>query len=212
MIKILLFEDKLGVTQAYQSIWQLLLLRAGMGGASVAHRKTFTAFGNRIQLLFRNGNRVAPGFNPDPDAQRMLATWVESQITTIKPDIVLCCDAALTFLVNPEWNQSTLDNLRGGAYEIHGVPFLITLPITVWHQKKNEKDLARLNEGYTDKEKWEIDHGGDQTDSEELNGMWLEPMTIPYGKFVLQADLNKAHRIIQKRKLLEITANHEVVL
>lgn len=203
-INILVFEDKLGITTGYEIIWQQLLIKSRLIGAKVAKRKSFTVFQNKVQLLTHSGNRKMPGFNPDPRVQQQLLSWVESQIATVKPDITLCMDQALTFIVNPEWNQSTIDNLRGGVYRVMDRPFMIMLPISAWHQKKSEKDIARLNEGFTDKEEWEEEHGGDETDSEVINGMWLEPMVVPYGKFVLVTDLEKAFRIIQRERTIQL--------
>lgn len=210
MPKILLFEDKLGITAGYESIWRNLLVKAGLIGVDVIHRNAHTALGKRHQLLVRKGNRKAPGFNPDPRVINAVATWAGSQIALTKPDLCLCMDPALLFMANPDWDQATLDNLRGGVYKVDGIPFIIMLGIAAWHNKKREKDIAKLNDGYTDREEWEEEHrsesesgdesgdeGDDEERHEEVGHVWLEPVSIPYGKFVLLKDLEKANRILR---------------
>ena len=199
----LLFEDKLGITAGYESIWQQLLLQQGFSGVSVERRSAYKALGGKLQLLIRKGNRVSPGFNPDPTTRRLVRTWVEQQMNIVKPTVCICMDPSLLFLFNEDWDQSTLDNMRGGHYEFLGVSFIISLGISAWHNKKSQKDIARLNEGYTDKEEWEAEHGGDEQDTEGLGAIWLEPVSVPYGKFVLRADLGKANRVM-RRAIMDI--------
>lgn len=200
---ILLFEDKLGITSGYESIWQTLLMKTGLVGLTIHRRSTYKALASKIMLLTKKGNRKSPGFNEDPAAQHALRNWVSSQINQTKPTLIICMDPALFFLFNSDWNQATTDNMRGGNYNLAGIPCIISLPLSAWHTKKSEKDIARLNEGYTDKEEWEEDHGGDETDSENPGAIWLEPMSVPYGRFVLQKDLEKVSRVL-RRRILEI--------
>lgn len=194
----LLFEDKLGITAGYESTWQQLLLKEGFGGVVVDRRSAYKALGDRIQLLIRKGNRVSPGFNPDYQTQRVIREWVEMQLSNVKPTVCICMDPSLLFLFNEDWDQATLDNMRGGHYEYLGVSFIISLGISAWHAKKSQKDIARLNDGYADKEEWEAEHGGDEQDTEGLGAIWMEPVSVPYGKFVLRADLGKANRVMRR--------------
>lgn len=193
---ILLFEDKLGITTGYESIWNGLLGVTGLLPYPLHRRSTYKAYGSKFQLLVKKGNRKSPGFNPDLEVQRELRLWVTRELNNIKPMIVLCMDPALFFLMNPDWDQATPDNMRGGVYEINGIPFICMLSISAWHNKKSDKDIARLNDGYTDEEEWEEEHGGDESDTENVGAIWLEPVSVPYGKFVLRKDLDKAYRIL----------------
>lgn len=195
---ILLFEDKLGISSGYESYWQMMLVKAGLSSTDVYRRSTFGSLGHRVQLLTTSGNRKAPGFNPDKKVQEVLTRWTKDQIELLKPRICLCMDPALLFLFNPDWDQATLDNLRGGHYKLHGVHTVVMFGMSAWYANKREKDIARLNDGFTDKAEWEEEHGGDETDSDDLNNMWLEPLSIPYGRFTLQMDLNKASRILKR--------------
>lgn len=196
---ILLFEDKLGITSGYESIWQGLLLSAGLAGVTIARRSSFKAFGNRVQLLTRKGNRKAPGFNPDPSVRSTLTSWVHAELNKTRALVIVCMDPALFFLMNPDWDQATPDNMRGGVYEFQGVPLIGILPMSAYFSKKSSKDIARLNEGYSDKDEWEADHGGEEQDAESTE-VWLEPITVPYGKFVLLRDMQKVSRIYKRRR------------
>lgn len=196
---IILFEDKLGISQGYEYIWDGLLAKVGLIGVPIYRRNSFRKFGNSFQLLTRKGNRKAPGFNPDIRIQRILVKWIQSELKEIQPGLCIVMDPAILFILNPDWNQATIDNLRGGVYYVDGVPFLVSFPISAWHNQKKEKDIARLNEGFTDEDEWEAEHGGDETDGDSENmQIWLEPMAVPYGKFVLQKDLEKAKRVYER--------------
>lgn len=196
---VLLFEDKLGISSGYESIWTNLLMNSGLVGKDIVRRNSFRSLGTKVQLLVKHGNRKAPGFNPDPQARHQIRQWVMSQVQNVAPAAIICMDPAILFIFNPDWDQATLDNLRGGVYKLLGIPTVVTLPITAWHTQKKEKDIARMNEGFIEEEEWEEEHGGDETDS-ELNQLWLEPLVVPYGKFVLRSDLEKLARILRRQK------------
>lgn len=200
--KILLFEDKLGISVGYENIWVSLLMKTGLHQHEIIRRNSFKTLGRKVELLTKKGNRKSPGFNPDQQAQYQIRQWVNTQIQTLDPSAIICMDTAILFLFNPDWDQATLDNLRGGVYKAFNKPVLISLPITAWHTQKKEKDIARMNEGFTEEEEWDTEHGGDETDS-EVNKIWIEPIVVPYGKFVLRSDLEKLARILKRQKETE---------
>ena len=191
---VILFEDKLGISAGYEGIWQRLLLQTGFGGIEVYRRNIYQRMGKKVQLLIRNGNRKAPGFNPDPKVKRAVGEWVQSQVEAVNPGLLLVMDPAMFWIFNGDWDQATPDNLRGGVYNYNGIPAVIMVGISAWHNKKREKDIARLNDGFTDQDDWEEEHGGDETDSETTD-VWIEPLSIPYGRFILSSDLQKARRV-----------------
>jgi hypothetical protein len=196
--KILLFEDKLGVSDGYQSIWTTLLLGVGILANDVYRRNAYRTFRN-YQLLIRQGNRVSPGFNTDEQIQAMLTDWVRTEVNNVNPDLILVWDPAIYFLMNPEWAQATPDNMRGGVYQLFGIPAVCTLPISAWNTKKSEKDIARLNDGFTDKDEWLEDQEDESDDDENgTTAIWMEPVSVPYGKFVLRRDLEKAKRVMDR--------------
>lgn len=199
MLKILLFEDKLGITTGYESIWQSLLLQTGFTSVDVNRRNSFRSLGTKVRLLHSSGKRKAPGFNPDPAAQAIIRAWVLKQVEVLEPDAIIVMDPVILFMMNPDWDQATLDNLRGGVYRIQQRPAIVMLPISAWHTQKKETDLARLNSGFTEESEWEEEHGGDEIDA-DLNDMWIEPVVVPYGKFVLKSDLIKTRRILERIK------------
>jgi len=194
---IVLFEDRLGISSGYETIWHSLLNSNGLAGQEVIRRSTHRTFGKRMQLLITKGNRKSPGFNPDHGVQAALNEWVKTQLRQLRPDGCICMDPAILFMMNPDWDQATLDNLRGGVYRILDIPFIVSLPISAWHTQKKEKDIARMNEGFTDKDEWEEEHGGDETDG-DITSVWIEPIVVPYGRFVLNRDLQKFKRILER--------------
>ena len=201
--RILWFEDKLGVTDGYMPIWTGLMAASKLpNGFSLLSidfirascYKSLNSLG--LQFLVKQGNRIQPGFNPDESVQHRLTSWVMESIKRADPIMCISTDPALGFLANPDWSQATSDNLRGGVYEVANRPWLCTLPISAWHQKKSSKDIAKLNEGYTNKQDWEEDREEDEEDdSDAKENFWMEPYTVPEGKFVLRADMMKAARI-----------------
>jgi len=199
---ILLFEDKLGITEGYSSIWNSLLMKTQLSPTYNVHkRNSFRALGMTNVLLIRHGNRITPGFNTDITVQQNVKRWVIQQIQTVDPAIIICMDPVILFLFNPNWDQATLDNLRGGVYRILERPVVVSLPISAWHNVKKEKDIARMNEGFVDKEEYDEEHDdGDESDH-EVNQVWVEPVVVPYGKFVLNADLMKVNRILKRMEV-----------
>lgn len=197
---ILLFEDKLGISSGYEGIWQSLLLKTGLTGFETIRRNSFRSLGNKVQLLERQGNRKAPGFNRDSRSMAVVDRWARNQIRIINPSIVLCMDPAILFLCNPNWDQATLDNLRGGVYTIESIPFLIMLPISTWHTQKKESDIARMNDGFTIESEWDEERqlDEDELNQTDMNRLWIEPVVVPYGRFILSTDLSKAKRIIER--------------
>lgn len=195
---ILLFEDKLGISEGYRPIWEGILMRAGLNSYGVFRRSAYKEFGDRVPLLIQRGNRKAPGFNADnPAVLKVLSDWTQYHVQTLKPTMCICMDPALLHLFNPDWDQATLDNLRGGHYYLHGVHTVIMFGISAWYSKKREKDIAKMNDGFVDKDEWAEEHGGDETDDANVE-IWIEPVSVPYGRFTLQADVNKVGRIMRE--------------
>lgn len=142
------------------------------------------------QLLTKVGNRKAPGFNPA--ILREVREWIRDQIRAHKDcKLILCQDPACLGVVEPSWDISTLDNLRGGVYDFDGIKFLVIPPVSVIHSKKNPKDIRAMNDGAENREEWEEE----DRNPEEL---YVEPYTIPFGSWILHRDLTKAVRLLGK--------------
>lgn len=212
---LLVFEDSVGVTAGYKGIWMDLLNKVGLQDSvvMVKVRSSYLHFRKKEHLEFKK-TRKQPGFNTNPNVQRRVEEWVATCIAQHKPDIIACFDPALLFLLNPVWNQATLDTLRGGLYIRFGIPWIVTLPLTAYHSKMKPKDIAKLNQGFTEKgdfqEYLESMHGDDE-DSEEDDDVkgpgeyedddkstmeWHEPIIIPYGRIVLEWDFQKVARVM----------------
>lgn len=190
MAEILLLEDKLGITSGYSYIWDQLVLNANLGGHHIRRASIWKSpIAKSTKLLTSKGNRKSPGYNPDPGVLAVEATWLRKRIVEAKAEAILCMDLAMLGMVEPDWDNATIDNLRGGLYHFDSIPFLITVPISAVHTKKKQKDIRAMNAGAENEEEWE-DEEHDEKD------LFIEPYTIPYGKWILQADLKKLTRVI----------------
>lgn len=193
---ILVLEDKLGITDGYMPHWTSMCMSAGLGAQRLVRYsawKSPTLMGRA--LLVQKGNRKSPGFNPDLEIRGLLHSWAVESIVKSGARAVLCMDVALLGLVESRWEIATIDNLRGGLYWFdvgnREVPFLVTVPISAIHNQKKPKDIRRLNDGYESKDEWDED-----ADEHDPDDIWMEPYTIPYGRFVLMRDLQKLARIV----------------
>lgn len=188
---ILLLEDKLGITDGYRGHWQNMCLAAGLNPNAILHRSIYR---HRITkdktLMLKKGNRKTPGF--EPEAMPYVAAVVKEWIRELQPELILCQDLVSLGLVERSWDIATIDNCRGGVYEYEGIKFVITVPISAINTKKSPKDIRAINDGYDDKDEWEED---EDRDPEEL---FLEPYTIPFGRWVLGADLRKVNRLLSQ--------------
>ena len=210
----MVFQDAIGVTAGYKGIWWKLLNGAGITeqNTHVVLRTSYSAFTNKRHLEFRK-TRKQPGFNSDPGMQSRVRSWVADCIAQHQPDLVVCFDVSLLFLLNPDWAQGTLDKLRGGLYIERGIPWVVTLPLTSYHSKAKSTDIAKLNQGFVEKGDFEdfkqeiqydkVDDEDDEErdidqENEDARMEWHEPVVIPFGKIVLQYDLEKVGRLLSR--------------
>lgn len=197
---VLVVEDKLGITEAYRGHWETLLLAAGLTSQGFIRRSLWRSPLSRKPLLIKKGNRKALGFNPDPQIQFAVRNWFIDEINQTKASHVVAMDGAILGCVEPNWNIATIDYLRGGVYHftsphLHhrsGVSVLVTVPIMSINTGKKLKEIRAMNDGAESKDEWEEMEDRDEDD------LFFEPYSIPYGKFVLQSDLRKLSRLIQK--------------
>lgn len=190
---ILVLEDKLGITEGYMQSWASMCLAAGLRPDLM---KRYSAWRSPLakdhMLLTRKGNRKSPGFNPDPHVKKDVRDWVIYTARHSNAEAILCMDVALLGIVEGKWDIATIDNLRGGVYDFYGIPWLVTVPISAIHNKKSTKDIKAMNDGHESEDDFEED---DERDEKEI---WIEPYLIPFGKWLLSADLRKLHRILEK--------------
>lgn len=217
---LLVFEDAIGVTQGYKGLFDSLLLRCGITETTtrVIRRRSYDAFSKKQHMEWRK-TRKQPGFNSDPVMQARVRAWVTDCFERHEPDMVVCFDPALLFILNADWSQATLDKLRGGLYIEMGVPWLVTLPMTAHHNKAKATDIAKLNQGFVEKGEFEDfkkeldyadldsgesddDESDDERDIDDENEKarmeWHEPIIIPFGKIVLEYDWQKVARILAR--------------
>jgi hypothetical protein len=238
---IIYLEDKLGVTSGYERIWSMLVASARLTGIPIWRYSIYRHY-PQFQWLKPFANRKAPTWNPEtlPSMRIAVSNFIESR----QPSLVICADPASIGLLglNAEW--ATLDKLRGGVYHPKigiDIPWVVTLPISAWHSKIKEKDLAAVNRGFTDKESYieaystitlenddpspdieSIDSDSDSVhpvenlsdsddslatvDEEVVSNLapeelYYEPIVVPYGRFVLVADMKKAGRLLRHGRI-----------
>lgn len=224
--KILVFQDKLGITPGYKSSWEEMLLSAGLLDSS--HRFFFErsyAHFKLDDLLQIKGNRKSPGFVEDPTCQIKLLKWVWEKIKFHGATHIVMMDPALFFIVNQHWEQATHDLLRGGVYHIRArpeetqtLPVLIMCPIHSINRGMKPKDIAALNNGFDSRDEWDDMYKGaklriapseelesesngseEEQEAEDQTHWWYAPVVIPFGKFCFQRDLNKLGRILRSQ-------------
>jgi len=187
---ILLLEDKLGITEGYRSHWESMCLAAGLNPRGFIHRSLYKDRRTSGKpLMIKKGNRKTPGFNPE--IMGLVSTVVGGWIQETNPELIVCMDLVALGLVEPSWDIATIDNCRGGVYDVKGIKFLVTMPISAINTKKSPKDIKAMNDGFEDKDEWEEE----ERNEEEL---FVEPYTIPYGRWVLGADLRKMNRLLSQ--------------
>lgn len=209
------------MTENYKPIWTKLLSKVGINeqNTRIIFRTSYEAFPRKVHLEWKK-TRKQPGFNTDPGMMLRVREWVENCIRRHEPDLIVCFDPALLFLLNPDWSQATLDKLRGGLYIEYNIPWVVTLPLTAWHNRAKAKDIAKLNQGFQEKGEFEdyvkeIDYEelskkdddsdedeDDERDFEDENEKarmeWHEPVVIPFGKIMLKFDFEKIARLLSR--------------
>lgn len=215
-LRILVFPDAVGISEGYRGIWLRLLSNHGVNEktATIRIRSSYSFIGNKSHLEWHK-KRKQPGFSTDFRIQQKLRAWVASCIEQERPNLVVIFDPALLFLVNDNWDQATLDKLRGSVYIVHNIPWIVTLPMTAFHTRAKPKDIAALNQGFTEKgefndymnEEDDDDIDSADTDDEKAKLEWHEPVVIPYGKIMLHFDWAKISRIMEKLRNVKIQAN-----
>lgn len=228
MFRILVFQDKLGITAGYRPKWLETLLAAGLMGPEFKYfyEQSYRHF-HQSQLLMWKGNRKSPGFHEDPAKQIKLLRWMWDCIKLHNANVILLMDPALFFIVNQEWDQATTEKLRGGVYEMKSedrlpIPVFVTAPISSINKGMKPKDIAALNNGFAEKDEWD-DVYGDESKVQKISGadtrlddesedeseddeethvmQWYAPVVIPYGKFCFTHDIAKMGRVLRQRAL-----------
>lgn len=225
--RLLVFMDAVGITEGYKPLWHRLLTRVGITEQTVqvTLRSSYHHFSGKQHLEWKK-TRKQPGFNTNLAMQARVKKWVQGVIEQHQPDLIVCFDPALLFLLNPDWSQATLDKLRGGLYIELGVPWVVTLPMTAYHTKAKSTDIAKLNQGFIEKGDFndfqkELDYSSldspeDDEDSEDQETEtdrrnedsrmeWHEPIIIPFGKTVLRYDFEKVQRLLSRIPVEELT-------
>lgn len=220
---ILWFIDRFGHPGSYHALWLKAVSQAGLNARDTRivslHRQM------KGQLLTKYMSRKAPTWIPER-ANEIKATMAK-YIVEVKPRlVVLSAPEALAILdIHPE--HATLNALRGSVYWLHGVPFVVTLPITAWVTKVSTKDLHAANFGFESADQMqaaeaakdvtheEPDDSDDEAESDsdadtseadsdaadsDHDSYFYEPVLSPVGQFAIVADYGKIKRILDHGK------------
>lgn len=189
---ILVLEDKLGITTGYMDVWDNLVIKAGFSPQIFRRYSAWKSpVMSKYTLLVKKGNRKSPGFNQE--IQVPLRRWLDETIRGVFPEFIVCMDVALLGLFEANWNNATLDNMRGGVYSYGSTPVLIMTPISAVNRQRQVKDVRAMNDGAESEDEWKEDS---QRDPNEL---FIEPYTIRSGRWIFQSDLDKLHRLWSKQ-------------
>lgn len=209
---VLWFEDRFGIKNNYLSAWLYAIKQAGL---DPLHTKRINLHARlRGQLLTKYKNRKAPTWIPDrqQDIKDAMMTAVAeaggaSRVSAIvlgAPESLACLD------MDPE--SGTLARLRGSVYEFMGIPAIVTLPMSAWFTKVDQRDIEMANYGVESEEDMasyasakditliegeDGDEESDEDDSakEEEDLFFYIPVMTPVGKVMIQFDMAKTARI-----------------
>lgn len=216
MLRILVVQDKLGITPAYMGHWNMMTLKAGLmqPWIKISLTTPWRKF-SQNELLSFSKQRKTPGFNTDPKNQIKILNWLKDEIDRTSSHIVVFMCPSMFFIVNNHWDQATTEKLRGGVYTIkdsqrRDIQVLVTTPISAINQQMKAKDIAALNQGISERDEFEEvyassdDNGGedgeDDSDSENRIMEWYNPIVVPYGRHCFQSDLFKLGRLARRWK------------
>jgi hypothetical protein len=189
LVTILVLEDKLGITAGYMDMWENMVIRVGLLPQMFRRYSLYKSpVVSHLPVLIQKGNRKAPGFNPDSQVATQVRHWFAETVNKTLPQMIIVMDAALLGIFEPNWDNATIDNMRGGVYQYKGATVLIMTPISAVNRQRQLKDVRAMNDGAESKTEWEEE----EHDPEEL---YIEPYTIRSGKWIFQRDLAKLARL-----------------
>lgn len=155
---LLVFPDKLGITDGYEGQWNMLLIGAKLDGYLIQRVSIWRSWLVRKQLLVKRPNRKMPGFNPEIIHE--VRHWFEERLHESSPAAVLIMDPALFGLVESRWESATTDKLRGGVYPYttakgFQTTIVITVPISAINRRMDKREIAALNDGAYSRQEWD---------------------------------------------------------
>lgn len=167
--RILYITDKFGVSQGYEPAFTKMLGKCGIPRGKVVVGNIYNLV--TAPALIKKGNETTWKFNPE--RKQEIADAFRVKVNAVKPTLIVVSDpASLGIFTNWDWRLSSLDKCRGGVYDYHGIPVIITYPITVIHSHVDER-LLKDSEG------------------EEVK---YEPYRIKQGAWILARDWEKIGR------------------
>jgi hypothetical protein len=102
--------------------------------------------------------------------QQRMKAWISEAIRQHRASAVICMDPSMLFMMTDDLEIASLEKLRGGVYVLFGIPWIVSLPLTAYHKSAKAKDVAKLNEGFTEKGDFEDfmnDEMGSDDDDED---------------------------------------------
>lgn len=166
--RILYLCDKFGVSQGYEPAFTKLVQKSGIPRRNII----IASIHNLIDKpLVKRGNEKTLRFNPDRKSE--ITAAIDVRVKAVKPALIVCSDPVSLGLFT-QWDSrvSTLDKTRGGVYSYHGIPVIITIPVTAIHRNVDE----RVSKDF---------------DGEDVP---YEPYRVPQGAWILAQDWAKIGR------------------
>lgn len=210
MSRILWFVDRLGITGGNMPIWLGLVTGAGLRTTQIQIVSLHKHIGG--QLLTRYATRKAPTWMPEK--AEIISAAIHGLIEKHKPTACVLSSPESLAVLNMSPEYATLLKLRGAVYDLHGIPGLVMLPISVWHTQLTQKDIANANFGAESQREFDaffdakLVQGGDEdegdTESDEADDDQTEddkffyvPQLVPVGQMFLRFDIAKLARIVK---------------
>lgn len=167
--RILYLTDKYGVSSGYDPAFSKMVNKSGIPRRNIIIANIYSLINNP---LVKYRNEKTPRFNPERKAEIQQA--VDLRIKAIKPVLIVCSDpVSLGLFTNWDIHVSTLDKTRGSVYSYHGIPVIVTIPITAIHRNVDEK------------------YSKDDND----DAVPYEPYRVPQGSWILAQDWAKIGRV-----------------
>lgn len=177
MSRILYITDRYKVSQGYEPAFTKLLAKSGINRFEVITTDIY----NLVDApLKKKANENTWRF--DPEKLSAITKAFHQRINSIRPSvIVVSCPAVLGVLAGGDSRLATLDKMRGGVYEVDGIPCIVTFPITAINQRIDSRIITNED--------------GDQDTQ--------QPYRVPDGAQILSWDWQKIGRFFhgKQRKL-----------
>lgn len=224
-IDLVYIADKVGISTGYQNIWASMLLAAKIDQSRVRTISIYRQMPEMVWLR-QYANRKAPTWNPSmvEHYRRWLDTiilaWRPTLILSADPASLWLCNADASFatldnlrggvydyngtkvlltLPITAWHQQMKEKdiaaANKGFTDKNEFEEFYSRSSSNDDDEESDEDSAEGTDGEAEVTEAASDASG--TDDDHESQIFYTPLIVPYGKFVLNADMMKAGRIIR---------------